>query len=272
MKNKIFKLDTDAEAAEICCDLYDAHITIRASDDRQLKIIYPDAKNVNVAFGESGILISQTKRVSLFSRQYITLYLPSHIVPDVKLCVKHASALFDGGIYGEMSLNAEDGRLCLINGSFASCEIIGGDLDVYLNETTIKDNAFAQFGKGNVLAENSFATRAECRIKSGNLGFVNLNCKECVFEVDKGNIMATMTGAEEEYNTLLRAKSGTANRDGAENAGAQKSIRAFTGKGNIMLDFAGKSTDVAEAAVADAEEARDGDAPETREYYGEKQL
>lgn len=271
MKNRIFKLDTDAEAAEICCDLYDARIKICASDDRQLKIIYPCAKNVNVAFGENRILISQKKRFSLFSRQYITLYLPSHIVPDVKLCVKHASALFDGGIYGELSLNAEDGRLCLINGSFVSCEVIGGDLDVYLDETTVKGNVFAQFGKGNVLTENSFATRAECRIKSGNLGFVNLNCKECVFEVGKGNITATMTGAEDEYNTLLRAKSGTVNRDGAENTGVQKSIRAFTGKGNIMLDFAGKRADVAEAEAAVADTA-DGDATNAHEHHEEKQL
>lgn len=251
MKNKILKLDSAAEAAEICCDLYDARLTVCASDDRQLKIIYPDLKNVNVAFGDNRIIINQTKRPFALSRQLITLCVPAHIVPDIKLCLKRSPVTFEGGIYGDLSLNGEDGKLCISNCSFASFEVIGGDIDVYLKEITVKGNLFAQLGKGNVLAENSFASRAECRLKSGNLGLVNLNCKECVFEALKGNITATLAGTEDEYNTVLRAKVGTFNRDNAEIENAQKSVRAYTGKGNIMLDFVGERVEISEAALSD---------------------
>lgn len=259
MKNKIFKLDASAEAAEICCDLYDARLSVCASDDRQLRIVYPDHKNVNVAYGGSRIIINQTKRPFALSPQLITLCVPAHIVPDVKLCIKHAAVRFENGIYGDLSLIGEDGELSLTDCSFASGEVIGGNVNLYMGDATVKGNLFVQLNRGNVLAENSFASRAECRLKSGNLGFANLNCRECVFEAVKGNITAALAGTEDEYNTALRVKSGTANREAAEHAGAQKSVRAYTEKGNIMLDFLGERVEISEAAYSDADADAEAD-------------
>ncbi len=275
MKNAIFKLDSNAETAEIYCDLFDARLTVCASDDKQLKVVYPDGKNINVACGENGLIINQSKRLLHVSSQHITLYVPAYIVPDIKLCLKHASVIFEGGIYGDMSINAEDGKLYLSGCAFASCEVIGGDIEAYLADVTVKGNLFAQLTKGNVLAENSFIYRAECRIKNGNLGFVNLNCKKCVFEAYKGNISASIVGVEEDFSTAIRAKSGTANRDGAEREGAQKSVRAYTEKGNIMLDFVGERVEIEEAATTDAHCNGDGETAQPQQQpqlYEEMQL
>jgi len=268
MENAIFKLDSNAETAEICCDLYDANLTVRASDDKQLKVIYTDGKNINVACGEHGLIINQSKRRFRVTAQTITLCIPAHIVPNLKICTKHSPVAIEGGIYGDTSFNSEDGKLNLHGCAFASCEVIGGAIDAYLSEVTVKTNLFTQLSKGNVLAENSFIYRAECRVKTGNIGFVNLSCKECVLEVSKGNISASILGAAEEFSTAIRAKTGTANREGKESEGAQKSVKAYTDKGNITLDFVGERVEICEVAATDGNTQNDG----ATECVEEKQL
>ncbi len=253
MKTKIFKLEATAEINEVCCDLSDAGLNICASDDKQLKIIYPDCNNVSIAVGENRLIINQAKHTQLFGRQCITVYIPAHIVPDVKLLGKRALISFTGGIYGDLSVNGICGKLNAVNCVFASAELICGDLDLHLSDTTVKDNLFMQLEKGQLLAENSFMLRADCHLKNGNMGLVNLSGKDLTFETAKGNITLTLTGAEDEYNSTIRVRSGTSNKESAQNEGAQKSVKAITDSGNIMLDFVGERVEITEAAVAQDE-------------------
>ncbi|MGN0806445.1 MAG: DUF4097 family beta strand repeat-containing protein [Candidatus Coproplasma sp.] len=251
MKNKIFKLEAAAEINEIFCSLYDASLNVIASEDKQLKVTFPDCKNVSVAVGEKRLIINQSKRLIPIGRQIVTVSVPTHVVPSLSITGNRISVSLVEGIFGDLSLNGVCGELSLINSSFASVEVVSGDICAHLSETTVKESLYMQIEKGQLLAENSFAFRADCHLKHGNMGLINLSGGDFTFETENGNITLTLAGAEEEYNTLLRVKSGTSNKPSTQNEGAQKTVKAFSENGNVLIDFVGQRVDICEAAVAD---------------------
>ncbi|MGN1060931.1 MAG: hypothetical protein ACI4QN_04285 [Candidatus Coproplasma sp.] len=258
MKNKIFKLEPTAEINEVCLSLYDARLEVIASEDKQLKVILPDSKNVNVGVGENKLIINQAKRLISFGKQAITVCIPAHVVPDVKILGNRTSASFVGGIFGDLNLNGVCGELIVNDCSFASMEAVSGVLNAHLSDTTVKENLYLRIEKGQLLAENSFASIADCRLSAGNMGLINLSGNDFTFETETGNITLTLYGAEDEYNTAVRVKSGTSNKKSAQNEGAQKTIKAFTDSGNVMIDFVGEKVEITEAAVT-AEELQSED-------------
>ncbi|MGN0812900.1 MAG: DUF4097 family beta strand repeat-containing protein [Candidatus Coproplasma sp.] len=260
MKNKIFKLEATAEINEICLNLYDATLNITVSDGKELKVILPDCKNVNIAAGEKRLIINQAKRLLNFGKQIITIGVPTHVVPDLSITGKSASISLDGGIFGELSLNGVCGGLNLTGCSFASVRAASSQLNVHISETTVKQNALLQIEKGQLVAENSFAQVADCRLKEGNMGLINLSGSNFTFETESGNITLTLAGCEEEYNTLVRVKNGTSNTPGTQNDGAQRSVKAFTESGNVLIDFVGERVEICEAAVCSDDTQNENDA------------
>lgn len=250
MKNKTFKLEASAEIDEIYCNLYDATLNVTVCDDRHLQVILPDSKNVNVAVGERQLIINQSKRLIPIGKQVISIAIPTHVVPHLSITGNRAAVSFDGGILGDLSLNGVCGELKTANCSFISVQATSKELNVHLSETTVKQNMFMQIKKGQLIAENSFAQVADCHLKSGNMGLINLSGSDFTFETTKGNVSLTLAGCEEDYNTLVRVKNGTSNKPSTQNEGAQKSVKAFTESGNVVIDFVGERV-VLEAATAD---------------------
>lgn len=250
MKTKIFKLEATAEINEICCNIYDARLNVIASEDKELKVTLPDCKNVNVAVGEKSLIINQTKRLLTIGKQIITISVPTHVLTALSITGNRAEVCIDGGIYADLSLNGVCGELSVTNCAFASMQASCNQLNVNLSETTIRQNLLFQVEKGQLIAENCFALIADCHFKSGNMGLVNLNGDNFTFDTVKGNITLTLAGCEEEYNTLIRVKSGTSNKPSTQNDGAIKSVKAFTDSGNVIIDFVGQKV-VCEAATAD---------------------
>ncbi|MGN1373190.1 MAG: DUF4097 family beta strand repeat-containing protein [Candidatus Coproplasma sp.] len=250
MKTKIFKLEATAEINEICCNLYDATLNITVSEDKQLKVTLPDCRNVNVAVGEKTLIINQAKKLLNFKKQVITISVPTHVVPSLNVTGNRASVTVDGGIYSDLNLNGVCGELNLTNCAFASVQASSSQSNINCIETTVKQNLLLQIEKGQIVSENCFALIADCRLKSGNMGLINLSGSDATFETESGNITLTLAGCEEEYNTLIRVKNGTSNRPSTQNVSAQKSVKAFTDSGNILIDFVGENV-VCEAATAD---------------------
>ncbi|MGN0808031.1 MAG: DUF4097 family beta strand repeat-containing protein [Candidatus Coproplasma sp.] len=263
MKIKIFKLEASAEIDEICCNLYDATLNVTVCDDRHLQVTLPDSKNVNVAVGAKQLIINQSKRLIPIGRQVITIAIPTHVVPNLSVTGNRTAVSFDGGIFGDLSLNSVCGELKTANCSFASVQITSKELNVHFNETTVKQNLFMQIKKGQLIAENSFAQVADCHIKSGNMGLINLSGSDFTFETTKGNVSLTLADCEEDYNTLVRVKNGTSNKPSTQNEGAQKSVKTFTESGNVVIDFVGERM-VFEAATAD-DTQNDNDADGAKE-------
>ena len=258
MKTKIFKLDAATEIGEVCISTYDATLTICASDDKELKIVLPDCKNVNIGVGENRLIINQAKRLIPFGKQAITIYIPTHVVPDVKISGNRTAASFVGGIFGDLNLNGVCGEINLVNSSFTAIELSSECLRTNLKETTVKESLNMQVKVGQLVAENCFAYMADCHLMCGNMGLINLSGNDFAFETEKGNITLTLSGTENEYNVTARVKSGTSNKQTALCDGAQKAVKAFCENGNVLIDFIGERVEITEAAVT-TEDTQNGD-------------
>ncbi|MDE6075029.1 MAG: DUF4097 domain-containing protein [Clostridia bacterium] len=238
MKEKILNFSVDTDVNNIECDLYCAHLILAPASDGKLTVEYPDGKNVNAGCGDGTLIVNQQRRrFFAHKKQAIKISVPEHTVPALKITGKHLAVEISDGIYGDLAVTADDGDLYLSGGSFGEAEITGGDVSVYLNGITVKGNLIIKIDKGNVLSENTFATRCECRAARGNIGQVNLNCKDGSFDTQKGNITASLSGSADVFNTDLFTKEGTVNRESQKPDGAEGSFHAYTKKGNIVLDF-----------------------------------
>ena len=249
-KNYIYNVETDVNSIEI--NVTNATVEVCQAGDEKFYLEYPNTKNIFAANNENGIIIHQGK-CGIFIRphQNFKIFVPAHTVPSIKLSGKDVDLIVKNGIYGELNLSAEDGSVNLSGCVFETVEILGGNINVHVSDATIKSGLVIQADKGDVLAENTFFMRAEARVKRGNIGIVNVSCKDCAFDTQRGNITASLSGSEEQFNTSVIAREGTANRESAANSGADGSFHAYTKKGNIVLDFTGEPQITADLATAE---------------------
>lgn len=256
MKEKLFIYSVDTDVNSIELNLKNANVEIYGNADGKFYLEYPNTKNIFAANDENGIIIHQGKR-GIFSRAYqnFKIFVPAHTVPSLKIYGKNVELAINKGIYGDLNLSAEDGNAALSDCVFESAEISGGDINVHVAGSTVKSGFTVQTEKGDVLAENTFFKRAEVRVKRGNIGTVGVNCKDCAFDTQKGNITANLAGNEESFNTSLVTREGTANRESAANDGADGSFHAYTKKGNIVLDFIEEPQVTPELTAVTLEEA-----------------
>jgi len=263
MKESIFICDSEKELDEIDIDIYDCEVTLCAAEGDNPKVTFTQGRNIKVASGDKRLIICQTKRPLFCRKQSIKIYIPQHIVPSVTVHGKHPDITFDGCLYGDLSAACESGKLSLYHCSFKSVQITTGAA-VNISDITVKGNMYIQSLQGDVVAEGAFAPHAEFKLKKGNLGLVEMNCKECVLETLDGNISAAMCGKECEYATSLKANGGTCNRESIAKADAGKSVKAYA-DGNITLQFCGDKEKPhlhceEEAAAADITEEKAGEA------------
>ncbi|MCM1439117.1 MAG: DUF4097 domain-containing protein [Roseburia sp.] len=247
-KNFIYTVETDVNLIEL--NLFNAALEICEAEGDRFYVEYPNAKNIFAANDENGIIIHQGKSGFLLKpKQDIKIFVPAHTVPSLKICGRDVDLLVKNGIYGELNLSADDGTAALYGCVFESVEILGGNIDVHFADATIKSGLNVQADKGEILAENTFITRAEARVKRGNIGIVNVSCKDCAFDTQRGNITASLKGCKEQFTTSIVTREGTVSRESEANAGAEGVFHAYTKKGNIVLDFLGCRKDMPEETL-----------------------
>lgn len=250
MKNEQFKIECPTEIFNVRCCLHDAKFCVRVSEDDCFKVIYPSAKNISVAVGESALLINQAKRHLAFSAQNITLFVPSHAVPNLVIAGKKPTVCINGGIFDNLDVTIACGKINLANAAFTGVQAICNDACVHLYDVTVKQRLFIRIKLGKLITENSFALNADCRLEVGNAGLINLSGNDFDVETGKGNVTLTAVGTEEEYATSVKVKNGTTNKQNNFNEGAQKSIKAYAENGNVTINFVGEKIEIEEAAVA----------------------
>ena len=118
-----------------------------------------------------------------------------------------------------------------------NCTVNSADCGIQLSHCTIKGSLLANTKSGDVALEYVFATHIACRAKAGNIGAVQLNCRDTIFETGEGNINATLLGDEDAFDMVLNVKEGTCNRESVNVERNTAAFKAYAAKGNIAADF-----------------------------------
>lgn len=242
MKEKFFCYTVETDVSEIECDLYDATVIIDVSADKKLRAEFPCAGNIHAGNADSTLYINQEKK-PLFrnSGQIIKIFVPEHIVPALTLSGGGYGVEINGGIFKEVEISAEDAGVSIKNCSCESVEIMCEKTEAHFADLTVRNNLFVQTKEGDVLAENTFAPFCELHVRCGNIGLSALNCKEASLDAGTGNITATVAGSESDYTLSVMAKEGTANLETSPEPCGEKTIKAYSEKGNIAIDFLEKN-------------------------------
>lgn len=242
MSKKIRIFSVDADVTAINLELHYAAVEITATASSVLEVEYEEDRRLHIAADGDELYIKQNRRLisRLSRRPRITVRVPDCLVPSVNAAGDNLRLSLLDGIFDRFVCTAENGKILLKNAALSEAEIACGNADCIVDSVTVKGKLSCSVASGEIVLENDFALYAECRSKRGNLGAVKLNCKDVVFETANGNISVTLDGEKCDTNLNLFAKNGTCNQENrSEHPDAQNNLKAYTGKGNIVVDYLG---------------------------------
>jgi hypothetical protein len=201
---------------------------------------------IHIANTRGELFIKQNKR--LFSRfrkkPILELFVPEHLLPAIEVKGDDTHLSVTGGLYKSLDCYSDKGEINLNDAAFESVSLRGDDITFTAANLTVKGNIICEIKAGEAVLENCFATYTECRNKGGNVGVVNLNCKDALFEAEHGNVTASIIGDKQDYNLTLSAREGTCNLESDLGKPCTGALKAFTYMGNIFVEFITKSEEV----------------------------
>lgn len=232
------RLKGDISAIE--CNAEDCDIIIDHTDEPYAQAEYSGKVKFYVEKDSSRLKIEQKRRFisKIFGgKSCIKLYIPGHIVPHLSFSGGSADCEIRGGIYGDINFSAARGSIILGNAAAESLTVNSENCNVNLSACTIRGNIATTAESGDASLEHTFATHICCRTKKGNIGAVELNCRDTIFEVGEGNVTATVLGDETTFDVIVNAKDGTCNKESLNIENNDASFKAYVLKGNIFIDF-----------------------------------
>lgn len=238
-KTDIFEINDDVAA--ISCAIEHANLKIEPATQSKLTVEYHDGRGFKVETAGERLIIVQ--KLSGFARllklaaQPLTIKVPTHLVPSVTVTADNAKVYIENGIYGAFEYKSKRGGVKIENAMLASVELKGESVNIAIANSTIKGSLICSEANGNVNLDNIFAAHIDCRVKSGDVGAANLNCRDSAFEANRGNVTATVLGNEKAFGISLTAKDGTCNRESAKKGCEEATFKAYSAKGNIFVDF-----------------------------------
>lgn len=239
MKNSNYEYCARTDINEIVCDVHSVDLYIIPTHEKRLKVLSANAKRLHVSIDGNSLKITQGNCNPLFvhRKKRIEILVPESTVPGITIDGKHAAINVSGGIYDKFTVSCDDCTVKCEHASFSECTFTGATLSTLLSGVTVKESLVVKCGEGDMIWENSFASRTECRVKRGNIGLSDFNCKDSIMSAEKGNVAARLNGAESDYSLGLIIKEGTANRESVIREGAPRSFKAYSARGSIAIDF-----------------------------------
>jgi hypothetical protein len=235
----IYNVETDINSIQ--CNVYFASVSIVSTTQPKLTVEFIQNKNINIANDESTLYINQSKHfVAPFSKKpKIVINVPECVVPSLSVTGSTLSLKVNGGIFANVEVLAENGKVGLYDAAFDSVEVKGNKVLFLARAITVKGVLDSIISSGEILLEKVFAMHTELSNKRGNVGAIDLSCKDSSFECECGNISLTVDGVRGNYYLTLLAKNGTCNHESdSQNTAGKNMLKAYSAKGNIVLDFA----------------------------------
>ncbi|MGN0818254.1 MAG: DUF4097 family beta strand repeat-containing protein [Candidatus Coproplasma sp.] len=237
---KICDYSVQADVKNIYCNIDNCRILVKPTEDKSLTAKFSEGAKVNVANNSFDLVISQKARFRekfFGSGSRIEIYVPEHLVVNLIISGKFGNLSIEGGIYGEVDICTDCGNFSIsgVAADGVTVKTKAGNLKI--SDSTVKDKLLTNIECGNFTVENSFAAHINCRIRSGNAGAVNLNCRDSIFEVTAGNVNATVLGDEKTFDVIVNAKSGTCNKESINIEDELGVFKAYADCGNINVEF-----------------------------------
>ncbi len=222
------------------CTGEECSLALEHTDGGCTEISYPRGTSVYLD-GDKAKLVIKQKRTFL-SRltgvpAEVKLLVPGHIVPSLCILGGCVDCTLTGGIFADVNFSASRGSISAAKACMESCTVNAEECDISLSGCTLRGCLAISVGTGDAKIEYTFATHISCRTGGGNIGAVELNCKDSIFETDDGNVTATVLGDESIFDVIVSAPGGTCNKDSLNIEGNLASFKAYAGKGNIFVDF-----------------------------------
>lgn len=239
MSKKTRFYNVESDIASVSFDVLNADVIVRAANDSTLGLETERAVNLWIANSDGQLIIKQGKRLftGVRKKQKIILFVPEHLIPSLSIYAKEANFAVEGGRFADLDFYAERGALELNDTVFDGVNIKGGDITMKANSITVKNSLICAIRSGETVLENCFAIHTECRNKHGNVGVVNLNCKDSLFEAEHGNVTATVLGDKKDFNLTFNVKEGTCNLQSELDKDCPNALKAFAYDGNVFVDF-----------------------------------
>lgn len=237
---KQYDYSVKSDFKNIYCNVENCKLIIKPNRATSVHAIFsPDVK-LDYASNNADFIISQKSKLKeklLGKTPQVTVTVPEHLVLNIIISGKRAIVAVEGGIYGEIEFSSDCGSLSMNGIAAESVTVTGKSKDIVISDSTIKGSLLADIESGNFTSEHIFATHINCRIKSGNAGAVNLNCRDSIFEIAAGNVNATVLGDEATFDVIVNAKAGTCNKESKNIEGKLGVFKAYTDCGNIHVEF-----------------------------------
>jgi hypothetical protein len=237
MSKKINIYDVTTDVTTINFNIDNANILISSTQENTLTLKYVGTF-IHVANTDGELVVKQDRRpfANLRKPVAIRLEVPQHLVPSLFIYARKIELTLDDGIFAQFEIYAKHGKITLGGAAFENVDVKGESVQFAASNLTVKNTLLCNIEGGESIIENCFARVSECRNKNGNVGAINLNCKDSLFEAENGNISATVLGDKKDFNISVTAKNGTCN---CENSLAKttNSFKAYTTNGNISADF-----------------------------------
>lgn len=233
-QNSVFSAKDDI--SEININVFNTDVEIEAAQSFVAQ--YPEG-NFSIEEKKGRVNIKRKKRgLSSLARIKLRIGVPESCLPSIKMTLDKCALTFNGGIYGDLSVYGESSKVTTNDASFNIIFVKGSALQGEYSGTTIKNAFISNTKSGDILAKESFFSRVDIDLKSGNIGFWETDFQMSEVKVHDGNIQAMLTGTDEGYKLMLSAKNGTSNRESG-GSGA-KTLKCTAIKGNVIVDFSKK--------------------------------
>ncbi|MDE6001249.1 MAG: DUF4097 family beta strand repeat-containing protein [Clostridia bacterium] len=236
MKEKRLYFETENDVVRIDCELISCAVEICGADDC-LRV--EKNKHSHIKISESGgiIKIKQTRK-PLFKKAEVKIHVPAFCVPDLAIVTDSGTIAINHGIYGDLRIKAHDADISLSHSSFVNADLTCENIRLHSTDVSVRNALDCTAVNGEAIIDDSFCTRPDLRFKSGGMGITRLKCRTGYFSADCGSISLNLKGAKDDYTISSFTKYGTCNCPDTD--GGKYSVKAYTGTGNIIIDFTDK--------------------------------
>ncbi|MDE5721286.1 MAG: DUF4097 domain-containing protein [Clostridia bacterium] len=238
MKNIKYNSYLAAESINrLDCEFINCKVKIYGTDESTFRIERAPHSYIRI-YEHDGILKLKQLRKPFFHKAEIIVYAPVDVLYGAGLKIKRGSLEMDGVNCTDLHITGGEVSVSIANSSFSHANVNLKTLKLDCADISFENSFICAADCGKVIMENSLCSKMDLTVKYGNLGISRLKCRDGAYTVEEGSINLTLDGEEEDYSLSLLAKNGTCNRENA--SGGAYALKAYTGNGNIVVDFNGK--------------------------------